>query len=71
MRWLLLLALIISFGCAAKFHIGPGEYGWIGAEWDVCGYEGGVKSNLSVMGTNSWTLGCSDPVVESEEDEEE
>jgi len=51
---LLLCAFVLS-GCAAK--IGPGPEGWVG--WDVCGWEGGVESQLTIMGGNSWRLGCS------------
>ena len=58
--------LVLCFGlggCAGK--MGPGEYGW--ASWDLCGYEGGVASELTVMGTNTWTLGCTTPPAKSDQ----
>lgn len=54
-----LTALVVLLtGCAV--HIGPSpDKGWM--SWDVCGWEGGVSSTLTVMGGNSWKLGCTHP----------
>ncbi len=49
--------LFAILGCSAR--LGPGEHGWM--MWDVCGYEGGVASEITVLGSNSWRLGCTNP----------
>lgn len=51
----IVLAIALA-GCSAK--LGPGEYGW--ASWDLCGYEGGVAVELSVMAIGG-RLGCTNP----------
>lgn len=52
MRWLV-LPLLLLVGCAAK--VGPGPDGW--AKWDLCGWDGGVSTELNI-GIGSWRLGC-------------
>ncbi len=51
-------ALALS-GCAAK--VGPGELGW--ASWDVCGWEGGVAAEFTILAA-TFRLGCTNPAAE-------
>ena len=60
MATFVLISLTLLCSCAAK--IGPGVDGW--ASWDVCGWEGGVSSEINIMGGNVWRLGCTDPKTE-------
>ncbi len=59
---LALALLIAALGCAAK--IGPGDRGWL--EWDICGFEGGVAAELTVLALTA-RLGCT-AAVEPEPD---
>ncbi len=70
-----LLAIVLGtiwislVGCSAK--VGPDEYGW--ARWDVCGFEGGVAAELTILAMTA-RLGCTNPpeaafVNEAEEPE--
>ncbi len=53
-------ALVALLTGACAVHVGPTEdKGWL--SWDVCGWEGGVSSTLTIMGGNSWRLGCTPP----------
>lgn len=63
MKSLALIVALLFVGCAAK--LGPGEEGW--AKWDLCGFEGGVASELTILGTNTWRLGCTSPEPPAEE----
>ncbi len=53
---LLLLVLLSVFGCSAR--VGPHESGWL--SWDVCGYEGGVAVEITIMQAGA-RLGCTNP----------
>lgn len=57
-------ALIAALGCAAK--IGPGDRGWL--EWDICGFEGGVAAELTVLAMTA-RLGCTNPAAVEPEPE--
>lgn len=52
----LIVVLAIASGCSAK--LGPGEHGW--ARWDVCGFEGGVAAQITLMDAGA-RLGCTNP----------
>ena len=57
----LIVVLAIASGCSAK--VGPDEYGW--ASWDVCGFEGGVAAELTILAMTA-RLGCTNPAAELE-----
>lgn len=63
---LLLLVVLSVFGCSAR--IGPHEDGWL--SWDVCGYEGGVAVEISIMQAGA-RLGCTNPEETTTVDEPE
>lgn len=63
--FLLCLVVILS-ACSAK--LGPGEDGWM--RWDVCGYEGGVAAELTVMQAGA-RLGCTNPPTSTANGDEE
>lgn len=48
--------LLILLACSAR--IGPHDDGWL--SWDVCGYEGGVAVEITVMQAGA-RLGCTNP----------
>lgn len=66
MRAVILAALLLLPACSAR--IGPHEDGWL--SWDVCGYEGGVAAEITVMQAGA-RLGCTNPDESSEVDAEE
>lgn len=52
----LFMVVAIASGCSAR--IGPHEGGWL--SWDVCGYEGGVAVEITIMQAGA-RLGCTNP----------
>ena len=60
-----LLAVAIACGCAAR--IGPGEDGWL--QWDICGFEGGVAAELTILAMTA-RLGCTNPELVEDPDPE-
>ena len=63
--FLLLCVITILSACSAK--VGPGEHGWM--MWDVCGYEGGVAAEITIMQAGA-RLGCTNPETTQGSDEE-
>jgi hypothetical protein len=69
----IVLAMVVAFalflflsGCSAK--VGPDEYGW--ARWDVCGFEGGVAAELTILAMTA-RLGCTNPPLGMVEEDPE
>ena len=52
------IALIAVLLCGCSARIGPHEDGWL--SWDVCGYEGGVAVQITIMQAGA-RLGCTNP----------
>ena len=52
----LFVVVAVASGCSAR--IGPHEDGWL--SWDVCGYEGGVAVEITIMQAGA-RLGCTNP----------
>lgn len=61
----ILIAACLICGCSAR--IGPHDDGWL--SWDVCGYEGGVAVEITIMQAGA-RLGCTNPELATTEEPE-
>ncbi len=59
----ILIVACLMCGCSAR--LGPHDDGWL--SWDVCGYEGGVAFEITVMQAGA-RLGCTNPTESTIED---